>query len=103
MLCMYIYTTRVGVIIGAFNDWVSAKLTMDECTTPVLPRDRGVLCTNTADSGEVGHSRITADGWTDMGLGRGALFTAVNEFMRERPHTSTPNSDADAIHHLSDQ
>ncbi|XP_061887949.1 uncharacterized protein LOC133638923 isoform X2 [Entelurus aequoreus] len=75
---------------------------MDKFITPVLSRGRGILCSESTNSREVGRSSITADGCTNKGLGRGLLFTPVDESMRETPHTSTPNSDVDAIHHLTD-
>lgn len=40
---------------------------MDAFITPVLPRGRGVLCTDDADNREAEHSRISANGCTVRG------------------------------------
>ena len=57
---------------------------------------------NIAESRDVGHSKSIIDGCGDTGLGQSPGCTPVSWFMGEGPHTSTPGSDVDAIHHLTD-
>ena len=77
---------------------------MDRFTSPSFPspKGRGVWLSDTADSRDVGHSKFTPDGCADTGLGQSPGCTRVSGLMREGPHTSTPGSDVDAIHHLTD-
>ena len=75
---------------------------MDKLVSPMLPKGRGAWLSHVANSRDVGHSKFMFDGCADTGLGQSPDCTPVNQFMREGPHTSTPGSDVDAIHHLTD-
>lgn len=75
---------------------------MDQFTTPKLPKGRGVWFSRTADSGDIGHSKLTYDASAESGLGQSQSCTAIDGFMRENPPSSTPCSDVDALHHLTD-
>lgn len=71
---------------------------MDRFASPKLPKGRGVWLSDIVDSGAVGHSKIIPDGCADKGLSQSPGYTPV----REGPHTSTPGSDVNTIHHLTD-
>lgn len=71
---------------------------MDRFASPKLPKGRGVWLSDIVDSGAVGHSKIIPDGCADKGLSQSPGYTPV----RERPQTSTPGSDVNTIHHLTD-
>lgn len=75
---------------------------MDKFVSPQLPKGRGVWFSDIADSRGVGHSKSIFDDCTDTGLGQSPGCTPVSGFRRDGPHTSTPSSDVDAIHHLTD-
>lgn len=75
---------------------------MDWSNSPTLPKGRGVWFSDIADSRAVGNSKLTPDSCVDTGLGQSPGHTPVRELMREGPLTSTPHSDVDAIHHLTD-
>lgn len=63
-------------------------VSMDEFTTPVLPKGRGVWIRHNDNGGKVGRPYITSD--TDSG------------FNGENVHTSTPSNDISAINQLTD-
>ncbi|XP_075932775.1 uncharacterized protein LOC142932666 [Anarhichas minor] len=75
---------------------------MDEFASPRLPKGRGVWLSHIAGSRDVGHSKLTRDSCEDTGLGQSPGSTPVSGLMRDGPLTSTPGSDLDAIHHLTD-
>lgn len=75
---------------------------MDGFTTPTLPKGRGIWLSDMADSRVVGRSMFTPEGCTGTGLSQSPGCTPVSGVMREGPLTSTPSSDVDAIHHLTD-
>lgn len=75
---------------------------MDKFASPTLPKGRGVWFGDIADSGVVGHSMFMSDRCADTGLGQSPSCTPVSGIMKEGPQTSTPSSDIDAIHHLTD-
>lgn len=71
-------------------------------SSPILPKGRGAWLSNLASSREVGHSTAKPDGYADTGLGQSPGYTPARESVREGPYTSTPGSDVEAIHHLTD-
>ena len=73
---------------------------MDEFASPTLPKGRGVWLSHIAGSRNVGFSKLTP-GNCDTGLGQSPDCTPVGGLMRGPP-TSTPNSDVDVMHHLTD-
>jgi len=75
---------------------------MDRFASPNLPKGRGALLYDTTNSRDVGHSKCKNDGYTDTGLGQSPGCTPVSGYFRDGPQTSTPSSDSDVIHHLTD-
>ncbi|MEQ2293138.1 hypothetical protein AMECASPLE_030220 [Ameca splendens] len=75
---------------------------MHRFTTPKFPNDRGIWFSSDADSEAVGHSKLAYDGCAESGLGQSQGCTSIDEFTRDVPPTSTPLSDVDALHHLTD-
>jgi len=75
---------------------------MDGFGSPILPKGRGVGFSDIAGSRAVGHSKFTPDGCAGSGLGLSTGYTSVGGIMRENPLTSTPSSDVNDIHHLTD-
>lgn len=75
---------------------------MDGFASPSLPKGRGAWLSEIADSRAVGRSKFVSDDCADAGLGQSLGSTPVTGPMRVGPHTSTPGSDIDAIHHLTD-
>lgn len=84
---------------------------VDTFASPFLPKGRGVWLSSKTDSNNVarrldssgvGHSQSIADSGRGTALGQSPGYTPVGQFMGGDPHTSTPSSDADAIHHLTD-
>lgn len=75
---------------------------MDRFASPSLPKGRGEWLSVIAGSRDVGHSKLTPDGYEDTGLGQSPGCTPPSGFMRGVRHTSTPGSDVDAINHITD-
>lgn len=85
---------------------------VDAFASPVLSKGRGGWLSGGTDSnivvgrfdvgGGVGRSQFMADSGRGTGLGQSPGCTPVGRFMGEGPHTSTPSSDSDAIHQLTD-
>ena len=75
---------------------------MDDFSSPILPKGRGEWISAINNSRDVGRSTAMPDGYADTGLGQSQSYTPTSVSTGEGPHTSTPGSDVDAIHHLTD-
>lgn len=75
---------------------------MDTYSDHQLPKGRGTWLNCVVDSRDVRHSKPIADDDTDTGLGHSPSCTPVSGFKREYLRTSTPATDVDAMHHLTD-
>lgn len=75
---------------------------MDEFNTFSLSRGRGVRFDNDSVNRGVGHSQFMAERRTVAGLGLSPDSSPVSGSARAVPHTSTPNSEHNAIHQLTD-
>ncbi|XP_026228893.1 uncharacterized protein LOC113170836 [Anabas testudineus] len=75
---------------------------MDRYINPHLSKGRGLLLSDIIENRDVGHSKSVPDGNKDSGLSHSPTCTPVRGFRRGSVYTSTPDSDADAIHHLTD-
>lgn len=77
---------------------LNCVITMDEATTPVMPRTEASW---KRGGGTVGRSGVLPIGG-DIGLGMSQGFASISGFAGNNVHTSTPNADVTAIHQLTD-
>ena len=75
---------------------------MDDFSSPFLPKGRGAWISAINNSRDLGRATAMPDGYADTGLGQSPSYTPTSVPTGGGPHTSTPGSDVDAIHHLTD-